>query len=120
GSRFMVEHYQARLVWIGRRPFDSAIDDKIRSLGRLGHAPVYVSGDATKLHSLQAAHDKILEIHPTIHGVIHSAIDLQDQSVALMDESTFRGSLSAKVDVSVNLDKVFGGRDLDFMLFFSS
>ena len=32
----------------------------------------------------------------------------------------FRTSLSAKVDVSVNMDRVFGQEDLDFMLFFSS
>jgi polyketide synthase PksM len=37
-----------------------------------------------------------------------------------MDESTFKASLSAKVDVSVNMDRVYGELDLDFMLFFSS
>src|ERR1041385_5511753 len=37
-----------------------------------------------------------------------------------MEEEDFRASLSAKVDVSVNMDRVFGKRELDFMLFFSS
>ncbi|HEY8459578.1 MAG TPA: beta-ketoacyl synthase N-terminal-like domain-containing protein, partial [Blastocatellia bacterium] len=45
---------------------------------------------------------------------------LHDQSIARMEESAFRASLSAKVDISVNMDKVFGGLELDFMLFFSS
>jgi acyl carrier protein len=37
-----------------------------------------------------------------------------------MDESAFRAGLSAKVDISVNMDRVFGSDALDFMLFFSS
>ncbi|HYD80798.1 MAG TPA: SDR family NAD(P)-dependent oxidoreductase [Paucimonas sp.] len=115
-SRFMRERYDAKLVWIGRRPLDAAIEAKLQSLGGV----TYFSADATDLDALRRVRDKILEIHPAIHGVVHSAIDLQDQSVALMDESTFRGSLSAKVDVSVNLERVFGADDLDCMLFFSS
>ncbi|GFE86020.1 SDR family NAD(P)-dependent oxidoreductase [Steroidobacter agaridevorans] len=119
-SRFMVEHYQAELVWIGRRPLDTAIEDKLQSLAQLGPAPRYFSADATRLDSLQATFDRIREIYPRIHGVVHSAIVLQDQSLSRMDEATFRSSLAAKVDVSVNMDAVFGGLDLDFMLFFSS
>jgi acyl transferase domain-containing protein/ribosomal protein S18 acetylase RimI-like enzyme/aryl carrier-like protein len=119
-SRFMVEHYQAELVWIGRRPLDSAIEDKLQSFASLGPAPRYFSADATRLDSLQATFEQIREIYPRIHGVVHSAIVLQDQSLSRMDEAAFRSSLAAKVDVSVNMDAVFGGLDLDFMLFFSS
>ena len=119
-SRFMVEHYRARLVWIGRRELDAGIEAKIQSLGRLGPAPMYVSADATRLDSLQAAFERITSRYPVIQGVVHSAIDLKDRSLALMDEPTFRASLSAKVDASLNMDRVFGAQDLDFMLFFSS
>ncbi|WP_129645080.1 SDR family NAD(P)-dependent oxidoreductase [Peristeroidobacter agariperforans] len=119
-SRFMVEHYQAQLVWIGRRPLDAAIEDKLQTLAQLGPAPRYFSADATRQDSLQATFEQIREIHPRIHGVVHSAIVLQDQSLSRMDEATFRSSLAAKVDVSVNMDAVFGSLDLDFMLFFSS
>lgn len=119
-SRFMVEHYQAELVWIGRRPLDSAIEDKLESLASLGPAPRYFTANATRLDSLQATFEEIRGIYPKIHGVVHSAIVLQDQSLSRMDEATFRSSLAAKVDVSVNMDAVFGGLDLDFMLFFSS
>lgn len=119
-SRFMVERYQAELVWIGRRPSDAAIEAKLRALAQFGPTPRYFSADATRLESLQAAWEKIRELYPKIHGVVHSAIVLQDQSFSRMDEATFRSSLSAKVDVSVNLDAVFGALDLDFLLFFSS
>ena len=119
-SRFIIEKYQAKIVWIGRREATAEINNKINSLRQIGDAPWYISADATKLESLKAAWEKIVAAYPVINGVVHSAIVLQDQSMAHMDESTFMSSLSAKVDISVNMDRVFGGQDLDFMLFFSS
>src|SRR6266508_1765833 len=119
-SRFMIERYQANVVWIGREEESAAVKDKINSLSRLGQAPLYIAADATKLDALQGALNAILERYPAIHGVVHSALILQDQSLARMDESGFRAGLSAKVDLSVNMDRVFGEQELDFMLFFSS
>ncbi|NVO09902.1 MAG: SDR family NAD(P)-dependent oxidoreductase [Bacteroidales bacterium] len=119
-SRFMVEHYRAKIVWIGRRESNAAIEDKIKTLGQLGDPPMYISADATKLDSLEQAFKKISKIYPSINGVVHSAIVLQDQSLMAMEESRFRASLSAKVDISANMNRVFGELGLDFMLFFSS
>ncbi len=119
-SRFMIENYQANVVWIGRRASDAVIESKIEALARLGNAPLYVSADATNADSLAQAYETILKTHPAIHGVVQSAIVLQDQSIARLEEPAFRASLAAKVDVSVNMDRVFGGKELDFMLFFSS
>jgi polyketide synthase PksM len=119
-SRFLIERYQAHVVWIGRRECDTAIEQKINALSRLGPAPLYISADAADRDALEQARRTALEIHPAIHGVVHSAIVLRDQSLSHMDEASFRASLSAKVDVSVNMDRVFGNDDLDFMLFFSS
>jgi hypothetical protein len=119
-SRFMIERYQANMVWIGRQEYNAAIEKKINALSQLGPAPLYLSADATDLNAMEQARRAVLEIHPAIHGVVHSAIVLRDQSLSRMDESGFRASLSAKVDVSVNMDRVFGNEPLDFMLFFSS
>jgi polyketide synthase PksN len=119
-TRFMIEQYQANVVWIGRRECDASIDRKIHSLSRLGPAPLYISADATDAAALEQARTQILKTFPAIHGVVHSAIVLQDQSILRMEEPVFRASLSAKVDVSVNMDRVFGREELDFMLFFSS
>src|SRR5262245_48189525 len=119
-SRFMIERNQANVVWIGREEESAAVKDKINSLSRLGQAPLYIAADATKLDALQGALNAILERYPSIHGVVHSALILQDQSLARMEESGFRAGLSAKVDLSVNMDRVFGEQELDFMLFFSS
>lgn len=119
-SRYLIEQYQARMIWIGRQPYNAAIEAKISQLSQVGPAPLYISADATDFASLERARETVLELHPAIHGVVHSAIVLRDQSLARMDESAFRASLSAKVDASVNMDRVFGSAELDFMLFFSS
>ncbi|MCP5003020.1 MAG: SDR family NAD(P)-dependent oxidoreductase, partial [Planctomycetes bacterium] len=119
-SRFMMEHYQARIVWIGRREEDDGIKERINSLSMSGNSPLYIQADAADLASLEQASKEIQETYPRIHGVVHSAIVLQDRSLTKMEEPVFRASLSAKVDVSVNMDRVFGNEELDFMLFFSS
>src|SRR5262249_3389171 len=116
----LIERYQARVVWIGREQLGPALKEKIDSLARLGQTPLYISADATKLDALQQACDTVLETYPAIHGVVHSALVLQDQSLAQMVEARFRSGLSAKVDISANMDRVFGKLPVDFMLFFSS
>ena len=119
-SRFMIQHYKAHIIWIGRREKNESIQEKINSLSLFGKQPLYITADAKKLDSLQRAFSEIKKIYPKIHGVIHSAIVLEDQSLVKMKEATFIASLSVKVDASVNMNLVFGNEDLDFMLFFSS
>jgi acyl transferase domain-containing protein len=119
-SRFMIEHYEARVVWIGRRPPDATIEAKLQSLTRDGNAPLYIAADATNPAALEQARESIVRTYGAIHGVVHSAIVLRDQSLARMDETAFRESLAAKVGISINIDRVFGALPLDFVLFFSS
>lgn len=119
-SRHLIERYQAKIVWIGRRACDSAIQEKIDALAKIGTAPLYFQADATDVRELARVGEQIRRFYPAIHGVVHSALVLRDQSLVTMDAATFNASFAAKVDTSVNLDRVFGGLDLDFMLFFSS
>ena len=93
---------------------------KINSLGQAENAPIYISADATNKASLAKAYEQIKEKHTTINGILHSAIVLKDQTILAMDEGKFKASLSAKVDISVNIENVFGSKNLDFILFFSS
>ena len=119
-SRYMIERYDARLVWIGRRPLDADIAAKIEALGRIGHAPEYIPADATDPEALQRAAERIRVVHPVLHGIVHSAIDLRDKSLAQMDAADLESAVAAKMAVAVNLDSVFGAQDLDFVMFFSS
>ena len=119
-TRYMVEHYDANVIWVGRRPLDANIEMKLDAVAKIGKRPHYVAADAGEASALASAVHEITKQFPKIDGVVHSALVLQDQSVRSMNEEVFRQSLAAKVDVSVNLESVFRDHDLDFMLFFSS
>ncbi|NKB24234.1 MAG: SDR family NAD(P)-dependent oxidoreductase [Kiritimatiellae bacterium] len=119
-SRYMIENYQAQIIWIGRRKKKKTIQAKLDALAKIGRAPTYIQADVTKLESLQKAYEEIKQTHSQIHGVIHAAIVLLDKSLTNMDEERFHAGFSAKVDVSVRLAQVFQKEALDFVLFFSS
>lgn len=119
-SEYAVKTYQARVVWIGRRKHNSAIQEKIDRLSQFGLAPIYIEADAANPNELTRAYETIKRTHPQINGIIHSAIVLEDQSLKNMPESRFKSVLAAKVNVSVNMARVFQNEPLDFALFFSS
>ncbi|MFJ6851025.1 SDR family NAD(P)-dependent oxidoreductase [Streptomyces sp. NPDC091271] len=119
-TEHMIRSYGAQVVWIGRREEDESIRAKLRRLGEHGPRPRYVRADATDRAALERAYQDIKTTHPVVHGVIHSAIVLLDQSLERMGEERFRAAVTAKVDVSVRLAQVFRDEPLDFLLFFSS
>ncbi|UWF47088.1 SDR family NAD(P)-dependent oxidoreductase [Pseudomonas sp. N3-W] len=119
-SRYLIEHYDANVIWLGRRSLEQGVAAQLDSFSDLSHPPIYFQADATDAAALAQAHRQIRQRFAHIHGVINSAIVLQDQSVLTMDEQTFALVLGTKVASSVNIAAVFGNEQLDFMLFFSS
>lgn len=118
-SEHLVRKYQAQIVWIGRRPEDAVIKAAISALEAAGKAPVYIQADATNEASLAAACRETETRFGRIHGIVHSAIVLQDRGLANMEDMHFMAGLSPKVDVCVNMAKVFRHVHPDFVLFFS-
>jgi NAD(P)-dependent dehydrogenase (short-subunit alcohol dehydrogenase family) len=119
-SEHLIRAHRAQVIWLGRREQDARITQELERLAALGPAPWYLSADAASYDSLHRAYAEIKSRYGAIHGIVHSAVVLLDKSVANMDEERFRAALVAKVDVSVNLARVFGAERLDFALFFSS
>ena len=119
-SEYLIRQYQAQVIWIGRRKLNAEIEGKQDRLGQWGPRPEYVRADASDRESLESGWKEIRERHGQVHGVIHSAIVLDDKSLAQMDQERFERVLAAKVASSVNLGEVVKGEDLDFVLFFSS
>ena len=119
-TEYMIRHHRARVIWLGRRQSDATIAERIAALARFGPAPEYLVADAADRTALDNARKSVIARHGAIHGVVHSALVLADQSVANMDPARFRLALDAKVSTSVRLAEVFGGDELDFLLFFSS
>lgn len=119
-SECMIRRNNAKIVWIGRRAKDEVIQAKIDRLSEIGAEPLYISADAASIQSLQKAFDEIKQHHPVISGVVHSAQVFSGGSLSKIDEEVFIDVLSSKVNVCVNLARVFQKEPLDFMLFFSS
>jgi acyl transferase domain-containing protein/ubiquinone/menaquinone biosynthesis C-methylase UbiE len=119
-SEFVIRHHDARVIWIGRRPQDDEISRKLQRLSAFGHAPIYISIDAASADDLLRAYREIKKRYSVIHGVIHSAVGVFDQSLAEMPEERFKQGLSAKVNISVRMAQVFRLEPLDFIVFFSS
>ncbi|MEX3547626.1 MAG: SDR family NAD(P)-dependent oxidoreductase [Burkholderia sp.] len=120
-TRHLIEHYRAQVVWIGRRAEDAELRARLAALASHGPAaPVYLQADAGDRLALSRARDTILQRHGRIHGVVHSALVLQDRSLARMDDATLQAALRPKLDVSLRIAQVFAVDALDFVLFFSS
>ncbi len=119
-SEYLIQHYQAQIVWLGRRAEDATIAQQCARLGALGPTPLYLQADATDRQALELAHKAIRQRFGAIHGVVHAAIVLADRSLAQMDEETFALAWSTKVASAVHLTEVFGQEAMDFLLFFSS
>ncbi|WDF48900.1 SDR family NAD(P)-dependent oxidoreductase [Paenibacillus sp. KACC 21273] len=119
-SQYMIQTYNAQMIWIGRRPLNSQIQDKIDRLGQQGIAPLYITADASDLQSLTEAYRMIKQSYSSINGIIHSAVGIMDASLSHMEEDHFQNSLSAKIDISLAMMQVFAKEPLDIVLFFSS
>ncbi|MEC1541502.1 polyketide synthase PksM [Bacillus subtilis] len=119
-SEYMIRRYQAQIVWIGRSQLNAAIQSKIDRLSALGPEPFYIAADAADKHSLQQAYDQVKMRHPHIHGIVHSAMVLFEQSLEKMKPEEFTAGLAAKIDVSIRMAQVFRQENVDFVLFFSS
>ncbi|MFI0774448.1 SDR family NAD(P)-dependent oxidoreductase [Streptomyces sp. NPDC021212] len=118
-TEHVVERYGARVVWIGRRERDAEIDAKLSGIRGRGEVH-YLAADATDPTALARARAEVIDRYGRIDGVVQAALVLRDQSLANMDEDTFRASLAAKVDASAAMAEVFADDGLDFALFFSS
>ncbi|MEX1830134.1 SDR family NAD(P)-dependent oxidoreductase, partial [Luteibacter sp. CQ10] len=118
-ERLMREH-GARVVWLGRRAADDAIEASRARLTTWGEPPTYLSVDARDVDALGAARDAILARHGAIDGVVHATLVMSGSDLAGMTRERFVAVTSAKIDTAVATAHVFAGHVRDFLVFFSS
>lgn len=119
-SRYLVTHYKAQVIWLGRREENSHIKSLCDELEKLGPRPFYISADATNEAQLITARETVDETFGVVNGIVHSALVMSGASMSDMTEDRFAKGLGAKLHASVNVDAVFSHDNLDFSLFFSS
>ncbi|QUJ69465.1 SDR family NAD(P)-dependent oxidoreductase (plasmid) [Photobacterium sp. GJ3] len=119
-SRYLAQHFSARLILIGRSSLSGAKQEAVTALEKLGAEVLYLQADACDEHSMKAAVAKATGRFGNIDGAVHSAIVLQDSSVLSMDEEQFISALDPKVKGLGILHHTLAAHQLDFMLVFSS
>ncbi|SFR98117.1 non-ribosomal peptide synthetase [Anaeromicropila populeti] len=119
-SEYLIKKVNAKIVLIGRSALEQEKQNKLNQLRRLGSEVLYIQADVSEYEQLQQAKGIALEKFGVIHGVIHSALLLEDQPLNQLTEEAFKHVLSVKTSGTVNVFEVFKKDRLDFMLFFSS
>jgi acyl transferase domain-containing protein/SAM-dependent methyltransferase/acyl carrier protein len=110
---------RARLVLVGRSELSEGQRETIARIEALGGEVVYMRGDARETETCVRAVGEAKARWGALHGVVHSALVLRDQTVARMSEETFRAALDAKLSVAA-LASAVEGEELDFAALFSS
>ena len=119
-SRYLIESFQARIIWVGRSALSEEKQAEIDELEKLGGKVLYFQADGTSLDSMQQVVKQATEQFGPIQGVVHSAIVLRDQSLLNMDTEQFKIALDPKVSAAWTLYEATKQQPLDFMMFFSS
>ena len=119
-SEYAARVYEARIVWLGRRPADPAIEAAMDRIATVGPRPFYLRADVTDAGALRAAYDEVKLRYGVVHGLVHSALELADRSLVGMTPAEFRATYDTKVAGSIRMLEVFGGEPLELVLFFSS
>ena len=121
-TRYLMQDYDARVVWIGRKPRNSdAVRQKMESLRELGELPLYIQADTTDLEQMKSAVSEIKRKYPEINGAIFSGIVYSyEDSIGKAKEKEFLNILDVKTKGSINFYAAFQKEALDFMCYFSS
>ncbi len=119
-SRYLARNVNARLIWVGRRTIDEQVRSQIHEIEALGGRVMYYQADGSDLEAMRNVLVQCKKLFDTIHGVIQSAIVLNDHLIENMEEAALRDVLTPKIKASVVLANIFEDEPLDFLVFFSS
>ncbi|MEK8034749.1 alpha/beta fold hydrolase [Ideonella sp. DXS29W] len=117
-SQYLAERCGANIAWIGRRAADDAMQAQCADVaaGRVRYYQADIGDDKKLAKALQ----KIEAEMGALRGVFHSAMAFSGGRLATLSEAEFNDALHAKTIGSHALYRALKGRDLDFLMFFSS
>jgi len=117
-SQYLAERCGANIAWIGRRAADDAMQAQCAEVaaGRVRYYQADIGDDKKLARALQ----KIEAEMGALRGVFHSAMAFSGGRLATLTEAEFNDALHAKTIGSHALYRALKGRDLDFLMFFSS
>jgi enoyl-CoA hydratase/carnithine racemase/NAD(P)-dependent dehydrogenase (short-subunit alcohol dehydrogenase family)/acyl carrier protein/SAM-dependent methyltransferase len=117
--RHLRRRHGARVAVLGRRP-PEAVHGLLAAEGDHGREVLYIQGSVECEADLARAIAEIRARFGTLHGIVHSAMVLDDKRLAEMHDADFARVLRPKVAGVQALARATEGLALDFLLFFSS
>jgi acyl transferase domain-containing protein/thioesterase domain-containing protein/aryl carrier-like protein len=119
-AKYLARTYRAKIVLLGRSPFDSAKRAILDDLNRLGGDGLYFQADITDAAAVRNAVAVIKARYGALHGVFHSAGFANNQSILKKYWADFEAVLAPRVDGVRALDEATASEPLDFFASFSS
>ncbi len=119
-ANYLAGKLQAKLVLVGRTPFDESKREKIRHLEGLGSQAVYLQADLSVIEEVQYVFCKAKELFNSIDGIIHCAGVIKDSFIMKKTRGEMEDVFKSKALSALNIDAVTADEKLDFFLMFSS
>ncbi|KJH66470.1 SDR family NAD(P)-dependent oxidoreductase [Chromobacterium violaceum] len=120
-SRQLIEHCQARVVWLGRKAADSPALKRSLAAAELRGRADYIQADATDLAQLRGAVAEARRRYGRIHGAVFSGMVFDfENGIQQTSEARFQEILDIKSRGSVNFYQALADEPLDFLCYFSS
>lgn len=118
--RHLRRTYNARVAVSGRRPLTDELRRKLSEEGEYGEQVLYVQAHVEDASAMAEALQQVRARWGALHGVVHSAMVLEDKRLVDLDEESFARVLAPKVAGTQALARATEGLELDFLMFFSS
>ncbi|MEB3232988.1 MAG: SDR family NAD(P)-dependent oxidoreductase, partial [Leptolyngbyaceae bacterium] len=123
-SRYLIQHYQAQVIWLGRSESTAPkIQAQLATFRALDaeRVPLYIQADVTDATSMTQAVQYLKQHYPRIHGAIFSAMVFKlDNAIAQTSEADFNAVFTPKQNGAFNFYEAFKNEPLDFMCYLSS
>ncbi|MHA6907973.1 SDR family NAD(P)-dependent oxidoreductase [Ralstonia pseudosolanacearum] len=120
-SRQLIEHCQARVIWLGRKAADSLEVRQSLAASHFHGRVDYLQADATELPQLQRAVAQINQRYGRIDGAVFAGMVFDfENSIQQTSEAQFRQILDVKSRGGIHFYQALAGQSLDFLCYCSS
>nr|WP_294524330.1 type I polyketide synthase [uncultured Rhodopila sp.] len=117
-AHWMAEHGARYLALVGRHPNVAA--DAVHALAALGARVIPLAADVADEASMTAALSRLAAEAPPVRGVMHAAAEFGAFPIVSHRAADIAGTLRAKIDGTVVLERALRDCEIDFLVLFSS
>jgi amino acid adenylation domain-containing protein len=119
-SQWLVDQGARHLMLVGRRGPNNDAAIAIQSMEQAGARVQCVQADVSRESEVQKLFSQIHETFPSVGGIVHAAMVLDDHTLLEQSDDSFRKVYAPKVLGAWHLHKYSAASDLDFFIMYSS